>query len=105
MWQLSRNFPPHPGTSPGAKSDVVELGKLLVAAVIAAIRDELARRIEFFARLREEARRLWRVGQSGRRRARVDEEVQRREGLAPRQSEARAWTSSPRGFSGSSAWA
>src|SRR5208337_2737901 len=73
-----------------AACDRVELGKLLVAPMISAIRDQLARRVELLARLLQEPRGLGRIGQSGRRRARVNDAVQRREGFAPRQRKPRA---------------
>ncbi len=59
--------------------------------MIAAFGYELARRVELFVRLLQEPRGLGPVGQSGRRRARLGERVQRREGFALRQSEPRAF--------------
>ena len=53
------------GEATSAGDNVVELGKLLVAPMIAAIRNQLARRVELLARFRQEARCLGRVGKAG----------------------------------------
>ena len=84
------NARPQIGEAAVAGDDGVELGELRIPPMIAAIRDQLARRVELLARFLQEPRGLGGVGRSGRRRARVDEAVQRREGLDARKSEARS---------------
>ena len=53
------------GEAAAAGDDVVELGEFFVAPVVAAFGDELARGVEFLARLLLEARRRGGVGQTG----------------------------------------
>ncbi len=78
------------GEAAAAGDDGVELAEFLVAPVIAALGHELARRIELHARLLSKPGRRGAVGQSRRRRARLDEAVQRREGFAVRERKSRA---------------
>ena len=59
------------GEAAAAGDDVVELAEFLVAPVIAALGDELARRVDLFPRLLPERGRRGGGGQSGRRRARA----------------------------------
>ena len=73
------------GEASVAGGDVVKLNKLPIAAMIPALRDQLSRRVELLARLLEEPLGPGRVGQSGHRRARCDESVERSEGLKTRQ--------------------
>jgi hypothetical protein len=73
------------GEAAAAGDDVVELAKLLVAPVIAALGEEPAGRIELHARLVAEPGRRGGVGRGGRGRAGLDEAGERRERLDARQ--------------------
>ena len=90
-WRVASHARREIGEAAAAGDDGVELAELLVAPVIAALGDELARHVELLPRLVSEPGGRGGVGQSGRRRARRDEAVQRREGLAPREREPRAF--------------
>jgi hypothetical protein len=59
--------------------------------MVAAFGDELAGHVEFPARFLPERRRSGDGGQDRRRRARLDEAVERREGFSPRQRQPRAF--------------
>jgi hypothetical protein len=68
------------GEAAAAGDDGVELGQLLVATMVAAFGDELARDVELLPRLFVERGRRGGVGQNGSWWARLDEAVERREG-------------------------
>jgi hypothetical protein len=87
--------PHHPrrqiGEAAAAVAHGFELGKLLVAPVIAAAHDQLARRSEVRPRLRRKLRALHGTRRLRLRRTVVDEPVERRERRDARESEPRAF--------------
>ena len=74
-----------------AGDDLVELGELLVAAMVTAFGDELARDVELLPRLFPKRRLSVGIRQDRRRWARLDETGERSERLAPRQRQPRAF--------------
>jgi hypothetical protein len=74
-----------------ASDNLIEFGELLVAAMVAAFGDQLAGDVELLPSFLSERGRRGGVGWNGSWWAPLDEADERREGLAPRQRQSRAF--------------